>query len=463
VLAASSASPVSGLEAVSRPAAFVFRDNLAALATCRELGRAGIEVVVLDSTPGPAAQSRFSRFVESPSYYDAPAKWAEFVAAQAARCPERPVIFPTEDAALLVADRFHSRLSRVVRYPYAAPGAAVAALDKRKLYVAAKEVGIAVPGCVEVTESMAPRQGATRGLHLARAGAGDAAGSDNGAASHDGKPGRVRNAEAVEAGERAACGRAGDEWIAKPACRYWFDASGQQILTFLRMTGGSKAIEGDARAAAERIREAGFPAVLQERIPGALENLFSVGLAVDARGSLLGGFCSRKHGEYPEPFGDGLIVETVPCDEDLVSLAVDLLRKLGYWGICDIEFKLDERDGRYKLLDANPRVWLWMGLGALRGMPLALTAYALATANNSVLDEAPRARGAGVSWVSPRGAAAFLLKAWRPSRHGWSLAARVAAGALHTVARDLVLFRDPLYVKPGAWATVVAALHRKST
>ena len=395
------------------PVAFVFRDNLAALATTRELGRAGIKVYVFDATPGPAAYSRYSCFVQAPSYYDDPAGWAKFLRAQAARHIDPPVMFPTEDAALLVVDRFYNELSPVLRYPYAAPGPAIAALDKRSLYAAAEEIGVAVPRHVTPDDPSAPRK---------------------------------MNDES--------------EWIAKPACRYWFDSGGHRIHTFLRLTGGSKAIEGDARTAARRIADAGFPAILQERVPGPFENLFSVGLVVDRGGALLGRFCSRKHGEYPEPFGDGLIVETVACDEDLVEQAVELLRKLGYWGICDIEFKLDERDGRYKLLDANPRVWLWMGLGAMSGVPLALHAYALATGDRTVLARAQRRRPTGVSWVSPRGAAAFLLKAWRPSRHGWSLGMRVGLGALRTVTRDLALFRDPLYTKPGAWSSVAHALRR---
>ena len=65
---------------MARPAALVFRDNPAALATCRELGRAGVEVVVLDAERGPASSSRFARFVEAPSYYDDPAAWAAFMA-----------------------------------------------------------------------------------------------------------------------------------------------------------------------------------------------------------------------------------------------------------------------------------------------------------------------------------------------------------------------------------------------
>jgi hypothetical protein len=64
------------------------------------------------------------------------------------------------------------------------------------------------------------------------------------------------------------------------------------------------------------------------------------------------------------------------------------------------------------------------------------------------------------SWTSPRGAAAFLLKAWKPARHGWAFGARVASGALMTTLRDLTLFRDPLYLKPRAWSSITRALKR---
>ena len=63
---------------MDRPPAFVFRDNPTALATCRELGREGIDVTVLDSERGPAACSRYARFVRAPSYYEAPAEWVAF-------------------------------------------------------------------------------------------------------------------------------------------------------------------------------------------------------------------------------------------------------------------------------------------------------------------------------------------------------------------------------------------------
>jgi predicted ATP-grasp superfamily ATP-dependent carboligase len=398
-----------------RPTAFVFRDNAAALATCRELGRAGIDVVVLDAERGPASSSRFARFVEAPSYYAEPGAWAAFVREHARTYPAPPVAFPTEDAALLVADRFHGELSSAVRYAYAAPGPASALLDKRRLYAAAGNVGLDVPRWMEP-------------------------GDDGGAPAPD-----------------------DSAWIAKPACRYWFDEQGRSIRTFLRITGGSKAIAGDVRDSARRVRAAGFPTIVQERIPGPFEDLFSVGLALDRDGRLLGSFCARKRGEYPEPFGDGLIVEATEARLDLIEGSAALLRSLGYWGICDVEFKRDERDGKYKLLDANPRVWLWLGLGARCGVPLALLAYALANDDAAAIEDALAGarRETRPAWVSPRGAAAFLLNAWRPGRHGWALPLRVAFGALGTIARDLAAFGDPLYLRAEAWSSALRALSRR--
>ncbi|HEY6944875.1 MAG TPA: hypothetical protein VI431_07020, partial [Candidatus Acidoferrum sp.] len=38
-----------------------------------------------------------------------------------------------------------------------------------------------------------------------------------------------------------------------------------------------------------------------------------------------------------------------------------------YTGLVEVEYKLDARSGRYKLLDINPRLWTWATLGARAG------------------------------------------------------------------------------------------------
>ena len=407
--------------------AFVFPDNPAALATSRELGRAGIPVTLVTSRDGPASLSRYARVMRAPDFYSEPGAWLSFMVAQAKRCPAPPVLMPTEDAALLVADAFRVELSTVARFPYPAGaqngGGAHSSngrpvphvLDKLELYTAASDLGIAVP---EFREIHVP--------------------------------------DAWPSGEDDA------KWLVKPSCRYHFEAR-RGIASFLSLTGGSKAIEGSVRDAARTVLGAGFRCMAQEKIPGPFEQLVSVGLCLDRDGRVPAAFFTRKRCEYPEPFGDGLVVETID-DPGILEDSVRLLRKLGYWGICDVEYKRDDRDGRFKLLDANPRTWLWVGLAETAGCaPLAVAAYRLALGDGLLPDEAigQRRGRAGLTWVSPRGAAAFLLRQYRPARHGRGLPMALTLGALRTMLRNLRAFRDPLYARPSTWPALVAAATRK--
>jgi predicted ATP-grasp superfamily ATP-dependent carboligase len=56
-----------------------------------------------------------------------------------------------------------------------------------------------------------------------------------------------------------------------------------------------------------------------------------------------------------------------------------LLRKLEYYGISEIEFKRDQRDGRLYLIEINPRHWDQHGLGTAVGVNLSEALYRDAT------------------------------------------------------------------------------------
>jgi predicted ATP-grasp superfamily ATP-dependent carboligase len=62
--------------------------------------------------------------------------------------------------------------------------------------------------------------------------------------------------------------------------------------------------------------------------------------------------------------------------EEVVEQGLRLLSALGFHGVSQVEFKRDLRDGRYKLMEVNPRLWQWHGLAAACGVDLALIAYA---------------------------------------------------------------------------------------
>ncbi len=399
---------------MSRPTALIFPDNLAALAICRELGSVGVPTIVLGtSRSGPAAYSRFARFVRCPDLYQKPQEWVDFLIAFGRELQSPAVLFPTEDAGLLIAEAHYRALSNHFLYSYAAPGVVSKLLDKSSLYQMAQAAGVAVP--------------------------------------------RYRVIE-----DASTVVREKGRWIAKPFCRYRLEDG--RVHSFLRISGGNKALGGDPTGAATRILRAGFPAMLQEELPGSAEELVSVGLCLSPSGELLSSFTSRKRCQYPEPFGDGLVVEPAR-DPGVTEQSVRLLRSIGYWGICDVEFKRDPRDGIFKLLDANPRAWLWMGLATAGGCYLARNAYQIATGGSAF--RGPARSWPIERWVCARGALGFLLRFYRPRKHGLRLPLGLVGGSLKTALYNWREYRDPLYLRPSSWiglaATFVQPIKRRNS
>ncbi len=70
-------------------------------------------------------------------------------------------------------------------------------------------------------------------------------------------------------------------------------------------------------------------------------------------------------------------------------------RRIGYDGLVELEYKLDPRDGKFKLLDFNARTWGYHTLGPAAGVDFP---YLLFRQQLGLPVEAQRAR-AGVRWV----------------------------------------------------------------
>jgi D-aspartate ligase len=107
--------------------------------------------------------------------------------------------------------------------------------------------------------------------------------------------------------------------------------------------------------------------MIQEMIPGGGEAQFSYG-ALCNDGLPLASIVARRTLQYPVDFGrSSSFVETVECPE-VEAAGRRLLMGLKYTGLMEVEFKYDRRDGRYKMIDLNPRVWGWHTLATLGGV-----------------------------------------------------------------------------------------------
>jgi predicted ATP-grasp superfamily ATP-dependent carboligase len=155
----------------------------------------------------------------------------------------------------------------------------------------------------------------------------------------------------------------------------------------------------DRRALLARYHEAcGLVApdllMVQELVPGGGETQFSyAALCQDSRP--IASVVARRTRQYPMDFGRAVtFVETVH-EPGIVEPAVRLLAALRFTGLVEVEFKQDPRDGRYKLLDVNPRIWGWISLCGRAGVDFPYLLWLLIRG-----DAVPWMRGAiGVKWM----------------------------------------------------------------
>ena len=117
-----------------------------------------------------------------------------------------------------------------------------------------------------------------------------------------------------------------------------------------------------------------YEPMLQEKIPGGDDALWTVGSYLDASGRALGVFCGRKLLQAPAGVGTCRVGEA-RWDGTAVDGALRLLRELGFQGISQVEYKRDPRDGSLRLMEVNARLWQWHSLAADCGVDLVAIAY----------------------------------------------------------------------------------------
>jgi D-aspartate ligase len=117
-----------------------------------------------------------------------------------------------------------------------------------------------------------------------------------------------------------------------------------------------------------------FEPMVQELVPGGDELLYTLGCYLAEDGRELGVFTGRKLRQTTRGVGTCRVGEAVRNDE-VEELGLRLLRSIGFHGLSQVEFKRDPRDGSYKLMEINPRLWQWHGLAAACGVDLPRIAY----------------------------------------------------------------------------------------
>lgn len=131
--------------------------------------------------------------------------------------------------------------------------------------------------------------------------------------------------------------------------------------------------------------DAGIP-VLQQFVRVAGEGVCSVSGFVDRSGGLFVTRRSKKILQRSQPAGVGICFESLPPDAELSDAVRRLCRKLGYFGIFEVEFLFC--NGVWAVIDFNPRTFNQIGMDIRRGMPLPLLAWLDAAGETAALRSA---------------------------------------------------------------------------
>ncbi len=114
--------------------------------------------------------------------------------------------------------------------------------------------------------------------------------------------------------------------------------------------------------------------IVQELVPGDGDRQLAY-CAFVKDGEPVGTMTVVRRRQHPSDFGRAsTFVETVDLPE-LEAPSLRLLRAINYYGLVELEFKRDERDGVVKLLDINARTWGYHGLGAAAGVDFPAMLY----------------------------------------------------------------------------------------
>jgi D-aspartate ligase len=134
--------------------------------------------------------------------------------------------------------------------------------------------------------------------------------------------------------------------------------------------------------------------MLQEIIPGDGRHQLSY-CAFFRDGHAHSTLMARRMRQHPREFGRAAsYVETIESPE-IKEISERLLRAINFYGIVEVEFKQDSRDGQYKLLDINARAWGFHGLGQAVGVDFPYLLFA----DQFGVEVEPRHAKAGQGWL----------------------------------------------------------------
>ena len=305
------------------PGAIVLGGDYQGLGIVRSLGRHGVPVCVLDDEYSIARHSRYATFgFRVPDLRDEDTAVQTLLDFGQRLDMKGWVLFPTRDEQVAALSRHRTALSEFFRVPAPCWETVRWMWDKRNTYKLAKQLNIPFP------ETWFPQS--------------------------------VDDLDQIETPFPVAL---------KPAIKEHFFYATK-----------AKAWRADTRdelrelyTRASRVAGPG-EVIVQDLIPGDGRHQFGY-CAFFKDGRAVGSMVSRRSRQHPHEFGRAsTFVETIDMPA-LEALSERFLREINYYGLVEVEYKLDPRDCQFKLLDVNARTWGYHTLGLCAGVDFPYLLY----------------------------------------------------------------------------------------
>ena len=314
------------------------------LGIVRSLGRQGVPVCVVDDEHSISRYSRYSkRFVSVPDLRDQRKAVDGLIEIGKRLNLEGWVLYPTREELVAAISHRRLELSEVFRVPTPDWESVKWAWDKRNTYRLAQELNIPTPVTYypENIEQLAELDDLTPPFAI--------------------KP-------AIK-----------EHFFYATKAKAWRANSHAELRTLYRKASD---LAGNGEI------------MVQELISGGGSQQFSY-CAFFRNGEAVGKMVARRRRQHPLEFGRAsTYVETVDVPI-LEEFSERFLRAIDYYGLVEVEYKLDPRDSQYKLLDVNARTWGYHSLGAEAGVDFSYMLYS----DQVGLPVSPSKGRSGLAWV----------------------------------------------------------------
>ena len=128
------------------------------------------------------------------------------------------------------------------------------------------------------------------------------------------------------------------------------------------------------------------------------------------RGKIRAIFAHRRVLSYDPAGGASVIRESIDLPKQLCEFSIKLLETLKWHGLAMVEFKKDERDGEFKLMEINGRIWGSLALAISSGVDFPWLFYQMTT-NGDITPVTSYKVGVRQSYLPAAIIAAY--RAWR--------------------------------------------------